>query len=147
MRFSRGTTVPACLGVVLVVVFNFSVIAQEPAFPGSHGPRAGGTGLLLPAHPDQAVAVNIPRERSYGSGVALYFDPQSGSSFADLAGRSLTGNGELMAARIEIERARARLRQAGLRPNPTLDLEYTTGRLAARPPDRTGRDRTAGNRG
>ncbi|HEX8353707.1 MAG TPA: TolC family protein [Pyrinomonadaceae bacterium] len=43
--------------------------------------------------------------------------------------RALVSNGELAAARLDIERARARLRQAGLRPNPTLDFEQTTGRL------------------
>jgi cobalt-zinc-cadmium efflux system outer membrane protein len=43
--------------------------------------------------------------------------------------RALTANGELAAARLDITRARARLRQAGLRPNPTLDFEQTTGSL------------------
>ena len=35
----------------------------------------------------------------------------------------------MAAARIDIDRARARLRQAGVRPNPTLDFEQKTGRL------------------
>jgi cobalt-zinc-cadmium efflux system outer membrane protein len=61
--------------------------------------------------------------------VRLYFDPAQGASSADLVRRALTSNGELAAARMEIERARARLRQASLRPNPTLDFEQTTGRL------------------
>ncbi|HXQ72109.1 MAG TPA: TolC family protein [Pyrinomonadaceae bacterium] len=47
----------------------------------------------------------------------------------DFVRRALTSNGELVAARIEIERARGRLRQAGLRPNPTLEVEQTTGRF------------------
>jgi cobalt-zinc-cadmium efflux system outer membrane protein len=38
-------------------------------------------------------------------------------------------NGELAAARLDIERARARLRQAGLRPNPSVEFEQMTGRL------------------
>jgi cobalt-zinc-cadmium efflux system outer membrane protein len=41
----------------------------------------------------------------------------------------LASNLELAAARLDIERASARLRQAGLRPNPSLDLEQTTGRF------------------
>lgn len=61
--------------------------------------------------------------------VALYFDPQQGTSANDLVRRALTANGELAAARLEATRARARLRQAGLRPNPTIDFEQTTGRL------------------
>src|SRR5262245_58592276 len=47
----------------------------------------------------------------------------------DLVRRALASNGELAAARIEIQRQRGRLRQAGLRPNPTLDVEQTTGRF------------------
>lgn len=58
-----------------------------------------------------------------------YFDPVQGTSSNDLVRRALASNGELAAVRVEIERARARLRQAGLRPNPTLDFEQTTGRF------------------
>ncbi|MDQ2675745.1 MAG: TolC family protein, partial [Actinomycetota bacterium] len=35
----------------------------------------------------------------------------------------------LAAARLDVDRARARLRQAGLRPNPSIDFEQRTGRL------------------
>ncbi len=61
--------------------------------------------------------------------VALYFDALQGSSSGDLVRRALQFNGELAAARLEVGRARARLRQAGLRPNPTIDVGQTTGRL------------------
>ncbi len=63
----------------------------------------------------------------------LYFDPLQGTSSNDLVRRALASNGELAAARIDINRARARLRQAGLRPNPTLDFEQTTGRFTGAP--------------
>ncbi|MGH9943112.1 MAG: TolC family protein [Pyrinomonadaceae bacterium] len=63
------------------------------------------------------------------SAAALYSDPVQGASSTDLVRRALSSNGELVAARLDIERARARLRQAGLRPNPTVDFEQTTGRL------------------
>ncbi len=62
-----------------------------------------------------------------------YFDPLQGTSSSDLVRRALASNGELAAVRIEIERARARLRQARLRPNPTLDFEQTTGRFTGAP--------------
>lgn len=65
--------------------------------------------------------------------VALYFDPSQGASSNDLVRRALASNGELIAARIEIERASARVRQAGLRPNPTLDFEQITGRFTGAP--------------
>lgn len=58
-----------------------------------------------------------------------YFDPLQGASSSDLVRRALAFNGELLAARLDLERARARLRQAGLRPNPTIDFEQTTGRF------------------
>lgn len=80
-----------------------------------------------PAHPAGS------RTRPPTSAVGLYFDPQQGSSSSDLVRRALSANGELAAARLDITRARARLRQAGLRPNPTLDFEQTTGRLTGSP--------------
>lgn len=63
--------------------------------------------------------------------LAAYFDPVQGTSSNELVRRALASNGELAAARLEIERARGRLRQAGLRPNPTLDFEQTTGRFTS----------------
>ena len=68
--------------------------------------------------------------------ITRYFDPLQGSSSIDLVRRALASNGDLAAARLGIERARARLRQAGLRPNPTLDFEQTTGRFTGSAGDR-----------
>mgnify|MGYP001770864008 CR=1 FL=1 len=75
--------------------------------------------------------------RAISPTVALYFDPQQGSSSDDLIKLSLTSSRELAAARLDIDRARARLRQAGLRPNPTIDFEQTTGRLSGSPGERS----------
>lgn len=61
--------------------------------------------------------------------IAPYFNPIQGTSSSDLVRRALTANAEISAARLDIERGRARLRQAGLLPNPSLDFEHTTGRL------------------
>jgi outer membrane protein, heavy metal efflux system len=58
-----------------------------------------------------------------------YADPAHGASSSDLVRRALQSNAELAAARLDLERGRARLRQAGLRPNPTVDFEQTTGRF------------------
>lgn len=65
--------------------------------------------------------------------LARYYDQQTGASSIDIVRRALASNGELAAARLDIGRARARLRQAALRPNPTLDVEQTTGRLTGSP--------------
>jgi outer membrane protein, heavy metal efflux system len=59
--------------------------------------------------------------------IAGYVDPIQGSSSVDLVRRALSSNAELAAVRLEIDRARARLRQAGLRPNPSLDVEQQNG--------------------
>ena len=59
----------------------------------------------------------------------LYFDGQNGVSASALARAALEKNGELQAARLEAAKARARLKQAGLRPNPVLQVERVTGRV------------------
>lgn len=46
-----------------------------------------------------------------------------------LVRRALASNRELAAARLDVTRARARLRQSGLRPNPVLEVEQTGGAL------------------
>jgi outer membrane protein, heavy metal efflux system len=48
----------------------------------------------------------------------------------DLIRRALQGNADLAAARLDLDRARARRQQAGLRPNPTLNVAQASGRLA-----------------
>jgi len=58
------------------------------------------------------------------------------TSPGDLVRRAFEANRELTAARLDLERGRARLRQAGLRPNPTIDVDHTTGRLTGSPEER-----------
>src|SRR5687768_11093772 len=94
-----------------------TVVAQ-----GTSGPA-----IVPPASPSGATAKYhgvsndvLVTPSAVTSTLTRYFDPAQGSSSDDLVRRALTSNGELVAVRLEIERARARLRQAGLRPNPTL---------------------------
>lgn len=98
---------------------------------------AGGSnsGKDLPSPAAEVRAANTSSAPE--SWIAGYVDPIQGSSSVDLVRRALTSNAELAAARIEIERARARLRQAGLRPNPALDFEQSSGRLAGNAGERT----------
>lgn len=63
------------------------------------------------------------------SAVPNYFSLQDGISLNELITTALGANQELAAARLEIEKAKARLTQAGLRPNPTLEFEQSSGRL------------------
>lgn len=58
-----------------------------------------------------------------------YYHQQNGVPLGDLIKRALDSNQELSAARLEIDKAKARLAQARLRPNPTLEFEQESGRL------------------
>src|SRR5262245_3446238 len=58
---------------------------------------------------------------------ASYVDPVQGSSSIDLVRRTLRSNAQLAATRLDVDRARARLRQAGLRPNPTVEFQQLNG--------------------
>jgi len=65
-----------------------------------------------------------------------YYNRQDGVSINELIKRALESNQDLAAARLEIEKAKARLTQARLRPNPTLEIEQESGRLVANGGDR-----------
>ncbi len=64
---------------------------------------------------------------------AAYVDNARGSSAIDLVRRAATSNRSLAASRLNVERAQARLAQAQLYPNPSLDLEHTTGKFTGAP--------------
>ena len=57
------------------------------------------------------------------SPLARYMDQTAGMSADEAVTYALTHNGDLLATRKEIEAAQALVRQAGLRPNPKLDIE------------------------
>jgi outer membrane protein, heavy metal efflux system len=59
-------------------------------------------------------------------GVGQVAEPPGALAFTidELVGRALAENPELQAARAEVEAARGRLLQAGLRPNPMLDVGF-----------------------
>lgn len=64
---------------------------------------------------------------------AAYVDAATGSSAVEMVRRAVTSNRSLTADRLDVERAQGRLLQAELYPNPSLDLEHTTGRLTGAP--------------
>lgn len=61
--------------------------------------------------------------------LSRYYDPQDGVLVRELIDRALTTNQDMSAWRLEIDRAKARLQQARLRPNPTLEFQQQSGRL------------------
>ena len=111
------------LSIVLASVSSVSAQSSSGAAVAESGKD------LVAVGNERTSAAAEPGSNSVAPMLARYFDPVQGVSSNDLVRRALASNAELAAARLDIERARARLRQAGLRPNPTLDFEQTTGRF------------------
>ncbi len=65
-----------------------------------------------------------------------YYSQTEGISLSEIVRRAFENNGEIKIARLEVEKAKTRLTQAGLRPNPTLEVEQTTGTFVGSPGDR-----------
>lgn len=106
--------------LVVTVMCTISIFGQSVPLP--QGIALGKPFVSEPSG-------NLPDSPSGQNRLSEYTDPVQGISSLDLIRRALVSNGELTAARLEVERARARLRQAGLRPNPTLGFERTNGVL------------------
>jgi cobalt-zinc-cadmium efflux system outer membrane protein len=87
----------AILGWALVAP---SAAGAQPATPGAGPPAASPAGAATIAWTGPSVEVTVD----------------------EFVARALAGHPELRAARAEIDAAAGRLRQAGLRPNPMLDL-------------------------
>lgn len=58
-----------------------------------------------------------------------YYNQTDGIPLAEIVRRAFENNGDIKIARLEVEKAKARLTQAKLRANPTLEVEQTSGRL------------------
>ena len=73
----------------------------------------------------RVVAQTEPRITAQPGGTSLprYFDPANGMTADQAVVYALSHNAELLAARSEIEASRALVRQAGLRPNPSIEFE------------------------
>lgn len=85
--------------------------------------------LLAKNEPGDAVAANTSAKPIFDSVLPTYYDPQDGISINELIDRALRSNQDIAAVRLEIEKAKARLQQARVRPNPTLEFEQESGRL------------------
>jgi cobalt-zinc-cadmium efflux system outer membrane protein len=119
-----------CISAIVLtfLIGNKAVARQTTAVlqPNESGPAVETASAIRTSSPNRSEN-RLSNETN--PTLARYYDPQQGVSLLDLIRRALDGNGELSAARLDIARARARLRQAGLRPNPTVDFEQTTGRI------------------
>jgi len=124
---SRGTArITARVPIRFLSIFVISLAASAVGY--GQAPAAGGGSN--PGNDSLCPAVEVRVADTPGAvenRIAGYVDPIQGSSSIDLVRRALTANQQLAASRLEIDRARARVRQAGLRPNPSLDLERQNG--------------------
>ncbi|HEU4391776.1 MAG TPA: TolC family protein [Blastocatellia bacterium] len=122
-----STRLPSAVSRLVVrslslLLLTASAAGQEPAIGVVHNNDRAPLTLRAPNPSTTDSAVTAA-----ASVLSRYSDPLQGASSSDLVRRALGANAELAAARLEIERARARLRQAGLRPNPSVDFEQMTG--------------------
>lgn len=78
---------------------------------------------------DNAAAETSGRKPLVVSVLPNYYNQTDGIPLAEIVRRAFETNGDIKIARLEVERARARLQQARLRANPTLEVEQTSGRL------------------
>lgn len=82
-------------------------------------------GVVLAAGPSSVIGqAPVQQTRTDDSPlVTSYVDPLTGMTADEAVAYALAHNGELLAARKEIEAAEALVKQAGLRSNPRLDVE------------------------
>ncbi len=78
--------------------------------------------VLLPADGPAARVFGQTQTGLPAGDVSKYIDPVGGLTADEAVRLALENNGELRALRSEIDAARGRLKQAGLRPNPKLNL-------------------------
>jgi len=115
-----------------VVALRINSYGQEPS---TKGIVLRNTDTRLPrAHEYEAPAAT--NAGAFSATTSHYVDSVQGASSDDLVRRALSTNSDLAAARLDIERARARVRQAGLRANPTFDFEKKTGKFTGSPGER-----------
>src|SRR5262245_64791126 len=94
-----------CFGFLAALNLLFCATSRAPAQSAS-----------LSSGPERALAGATP-----ASTYARLIDPANGMTADDLVRYAFEHNGELAAARDMIAEARGRWRQAGLKPNPTLE--------------------------
>src|SRR5882724_2293815 len=74
---------------------------------------------------DSVSAMSVNLSLAPGSAVARYADPQTGLTVDQTVAYALEHNGELLAARKEIDAASALIKQASLRANPKVDASVS----------------------
>jgi cobalt-zinc-cadmium efflux system outer membrane protein len=79
--------------------------------------------------PSQYTTASAGTPRLVESRLEIYYNQQTGTPIGTIIQRAFERNGEIRLARLEVDKARARLTQARARGNPTLEIEQSSGRL------------------
>lgn len=118
--------VPAAFGVGLVLVilvFQMSVKAQTQI----------ARNLETVEENSKTEVENLTEEtaskRLVKSVLPNYYSQDEGISLDEIIKRAFENNGDIKIALLEVEKAQARLQQARLRQNPTLEIEQSSGRF------------------
>ncbi len=119
MRFFITRSRAWCAVACALALLSTTTAAQESRLVAKTEPVAAA---LSEANTNAAKPILV-------SVLPNYYNSQDGVSINELIERALNSNQDLAASRLGIERARARLSQARLRPNPTLEFEQSSGRL------------------
>lgn len=88
--------------------------------------------LLLLAMLTAAVAVS-GQTRLGDATYTIYHSQTDGISLSEIVKSAFETNSEIKIAQLEVDKVKARLTQAGLRPNPTFEAAQSSGRLVGSP--------------
>ena len=105
----RAFLLSSVLAVAQILLSTPAVAAQSSDADSENRPSVINASLPLPPN----------------SSLTKYFDPQTGMTVEQAVAYALEHNGELLAARKEIDAANALVRQAGLRSNPKVDASLS----------------------
>lgn len=112
-----------CAVFCLLAFAALSSSAQDTSLIARSGSR------IVPAD-------NRPTKPLITSVLPAYYSQVDGLPLSEIVRRAFDNNGEIKIARLEVDKARARLTQAQLRPNPVLEVEQSSGRFVGSPGDR-----------
>jgi Cu(I)/Ag(I) efflux system membrane protein CusA/SilA len=127
-----GGMLSSLLHVLIVTPVIFFWLRERELKTEQRSKRDGGSGviatiiiaaLLVPT--GSAVAQTSTQTTPTKSESSRYLDQANGMTADEAVGYALAHNGELEADRKEIDAAKAMVKQARLRANPTLDIEGT----------------------
>ena len=107
------------------VVLLFAILST--ALPAS-AQTGRGNGDSQNVQVFTTAGTDVPK-RIFESSLPKYYSQTDGISLSEIVKRTFESNGEIKIARLEVDRAKARLNQARLRPNPAVQIEQGSGRF------------------